>query len=94
MPGFVKRFLKYAIRRVASFIIKRPILKALAKRMISYFPELRSRLFTITMPDLPVYMSVQDITVYMSDLTPRAAKIYENLEKEAKLRKSIDAHSN
>ena len=84
ISGFVKRFLKGAIHRFAPFIIKRPVLKAIAKWVLNQYPGLRNRLFTIT---------VQELSVQVSDLTPRAARIYRDLKIETERREKTDAHS-
>jgi len=86
----LKALLKKIIVPLIDFVIKRPSIKRIAKKIIDRFPSLKERLKSIAISSgiLEVQGRIlknsnedKAVSVEVSDLPPQAQKIYSDLKK-------------
>jgi len=71
----LKALLKKIIVPLIDFVIKRPSIKRIAKKIIDRFPSLKERLKSLAIS------SISSGIVEVSELSPQVQKIYSDLKK-------------
>jgi len=76
----MKAPVKTLLRHAARYVRVRPKLHHAALALLNHIPGMKSRLMPMIIGDSKLHAAVAHVSKDMADLTPRARRIYTNLQ--------------